>query len=195
MDVGANLGVFTYALWRLGCQVEAFEPVPEFAARIRVFGRHRIQVHQVALSAAAGVARLAFPREGSVVDLGRGSLSPPEKRTDQIEVPLRTLDEYQFSDVSFVKIDVEGHELDVLRGAADTIARWRPTFLIEIEQRHLSFPMTRVFQHLADLGYRGSFLDGSVVRSISAFSYEQHQQAWLHDVYSPRYVNNFFFAS
>jgi FkbM family methyltransferase len=195
VDVGANLGVFTYALWRLGCQVEAFEPVPEYAAGIRAFDARRIQVHQVALSAGSGDAQLQFPREGGVVDLGRGSLSPPHVLRDQIAVPVKALDHYGFSDISFIKIDVEGHELDVLQGAAETIKRCRPNLLVEIEQRHLTFPMTRVFQHLADLGYRGSFIEAGVLRSLSEFSYERHQQPWLHDVYAPEYVNNFVFAS
>lgn len=194
VDVGANLGVFTYALWRLGCQVEAFEPVPVYAAQIRAFGASRIRVHQVALSAKAGDARLQFPMEGGVVDLGRGSISPPDPLADQIHVPVKLLDEYEFSDVSFMKIDVEGHELDVLKGAAATIARCRPNLFVEIEQRHLSFPITQVFDHLASLGYRGSFIQRGVLHPLSAFSYERDQQQWLDDVYAPQYVNNFVFT-
>jgi FkbM family methyltransferase len=178
----------------MGCQVEAFEPVPLFASGIRAFNQPRVRVHQVALSAAPGTARLHFPSAAGGVDLGQGSLSLSAGRPDKMDVPVKTLDEFGFDDVSFIKIDVEGHELDVLKGAAETIARCRPNLIVEIEQRHLAFPMTRVFQYLADLGYRGSFIEAGVQQPLSAFSYERHQQQWLHNVYAPQYVNNFIFA-
>ena len=195
LDVGANVGVYTYLLWRLCVRVEAFEPIPEYADVIRAFGAPNIGVHQVALSSASGTRKLYFAREQGVTDLGRGSLSPPESREDLIEVPVRTLDEYELSNVSFMKLDVEGHELDVLKGAKRTVERWRPNLLVEIEQRHLSFPMTIVFDHLRDLGYRAHFPDCGRLRPIAEFSYERHQLPYLHDVYSPNYINNFVFLS
>jgi FkbM family methyltransferase len=195
VDVGANLGVYTYALWRLGARVEAFEPLPDFAAAIRAFGAPTIRVHQVALSSAPGVRPFYFARDGGVVDRGRGSLSPAAPGSDRVDVPTRTLDEYRFPDVTFIKIDAEGHELEVLRGAAETIRRYRPALLIEIEQRHLPFPMQVVFDHLAGLGYHGEFLEGGRRRPLSEFSHERHQQAWLSDVYAPQYINNFLFVA
>ena len=55
---------------------------------------------------------------------------------ETIRVPLRTLDSYNLSNIGFIKIDVEGHELDVLRGAEVTLRRDQPNLLIEIENRH-----------------------------------------------------------
>lgn len=49
-----------------------------------------------------------------------------------VEVPKRTLDSYKFEDVDAIKIDVEGSELLVIQGAADTIDRCRPSVQVEI---------------------------------------------------------------
>jgi hypothetical protein len=49
---------------------------------------------------------------------------------------LQRLDDFHPDDIGLVNIDVEGHELAVLRGAADTFARNRPTVLVEAEEHH-----------------------------------------------------------
>jgi len=73
---------------------------------------------------------------------GWGSLDPyncPDVvclRTQQIE--LETLDSMKIPDVRFIKIDVEGHELEVLCGAQETIRQDRPHLLIEVREKHLS---------------------------------------------------------
>jgi FkbM family methyltransferase len=194
VDVGANVGLYTYALSRLCRRVEAFDPLAENAAAIRAFGSPRVRVHQTALSSASGTRRLYFARAGAVVDRGQGSLSATD-RTDQVEVSVRRLDEFDFPQVSFMKIDVEGHELEVLKGGEATIRRWQPNLLIEIEQRHLPFPMTDVFRYVQGLGYTGWFVDTGQLAPLSRFSYDRHQQAFLGDVYAPGYVNNFVFRA
>lgn len=54
------------------------------------------------------------------------------RRRQTIPVTVNTIDSYQFSDVGFIKIDVEGYERFVLEGAQDTINRCRPTIQLEI---------------------------------------------------------------
>lgn len=52
-------------------------------------------------------------------------------------VELRTLDSYGFADVDFLKIDCEGYELEVLKGAKDTLARCKPCVIVEQKARCL----------------------------------------------------------
>ena len=54
----------------------------------------------------------------------------------RIKVQQRMLDEYNFENVDYIKVDVEGHELDVLQGGVKTIKRCKP--LIVIEQNHIT---------------------------------------------------------
>jgi len=59
--------------------------------------------------------------------------SRPESRTRDTEtVAVKTLDSYQFTDVGFIKIDVEGYEQFVLQGAEQTVKQSRPTIQLEI---------------------------------------------------------------
>ena len=65
------------------------------------------------------------------------SLSDLNGRAVQsIDVPVKRLDDLHLDQVGLIKIDVEGHELAVLRGAADTLTRNRPAVLAEAEERH-----------------------------------------------------------
>jgi hypothetical protein len=68
-------------------------------------------------------------------------------------VRLRRLDDLVRPDhVAFVKCDVEGHKLEVLKAGSELVSR-RPTMLMEIEQRYHDEPIQPVFEHLQDLGY------------------------------------------
>ncbi|MFG1428737.1 FkbM family methyltransferase [Roseixanthobacter glucoisosaccharinicivorans] len=148
VDVGANLGLFSYILAKSGAQVLAIEPQPKlFAYLQKVVGRG-VEVRQFALSDSEGTAKLAVPRMMSL----RGAASqqdalatiedsnPISKRSDLdlIEVPITSLDRL-LSDrqqVDFIKIDVEGHEFSVLRGGLNVIKTFHPVFMIEIVGRH-----------------------------------------------------------
>ena len=51
-------------------------------------------------------------------------------------MPVKRLDDQHLDNVGLIKIDVEGHELAVLHGAADTLTRNRPAVVVEAEERH-----------------------------------------------------------
>lgn len=193
IDVGANNGVYTYALSKIGAQVEAFEPLPGCVRALEAFESSQVNVHAVALSSYSGESEIFVPRKNGVTHTGLASFRRPAGNYETVPVPVRRLDEYGFRNVSFMKIDVEGHELEVLKGAASTIATSHPLLLVEVEQRHLSVPMEQVFDAFGRLGYTGFvFLDGRM-RPLTAFSYERHQKPFLDDVEGPEYVNNFVF--
>lgn len=193
IDVGANNGLYTYALSRLGARVEAFEPVPLCARTLEAFRSRNVRVHEVALSSTSGEREIFVPRATGVIHTSLASFRKPEGTFETLRVPVRRLDEYYFRGVSFIKIDVEGHELDVLKGSIETIARSHPLLLIEVEQRHLTFPMELVFRELSQLGYAGFFLFDGRINPLKTFSYRLHQEPFLDEVLSDRYVNNFIF--
>jgi FkbM family methyltransferase len=197
-DVGANNGLYTHVLAKRGAFVEAFEPQPECVAVLQAYASRRrlrnVQVHAVALSATTGIGTLHLPR-GSASSPS-ASLRATRDTDTTLEVVLEPLDAFEFSDLMLVKIDVEGAELDVLRGAAETLRRCRPLLFVEIEQRHHREPITQVFDQIAWLGYDGAFLDGSGrLRPLSAFDVErcQHEAALRPNREQP-YINNFFFS-
>jgi FkbM family methyltransferase len=136
IDAGANQGFFAYALSDFAGRVIAFEPNPDYALFARWMLRGRAQVHALALSDHAGHATFTVPVSDQGVALHfAGSLKPthtnfPAFRSYEVEV--RRLDDFGFADVRFIKADVEGSEREVLDGARATIARDRPTILLEL---------------------------------------------------------------
>ena len=70
-----------------------------------------------------------------------------------------------------------------------------PEMIIEIEQRHLSFPMDDVFKLLDSYGYNAFFLSGRRLRPYSQFSYSMGQEPYLDNLSSAAYIHNFVFLS
>jgi FkbM family methyltransferase len=136
VDIGANQGVFAYALSDIADRVVAFEPNPDYAAFARWMLRGRAEVHELALSdkSSRGTLHVPLSDQGMALHLA-GSLKRTHaqfrnNRTYDVEV--RTLDDFGLTNVRFVKADVEGSEREVLEGARATLARDRPVILLEL---------------------------------------------------------------
>ena len=136
VDVGANQGVFAYALAGIADRVVAFEPNPDYAMFARWMLRGRAEVRTVALSDQPGRATLHVPLsdDGMVLHLaGNLKHTHSQFRNEQTyDVDVSTLDAFELSNVRFIKVDVEGSEREVLDGARATIARDRPILLLEL---------------------------------------------------------------
>jgi FkbM family methyltransferase len=194
IDVGANHGIYSYALARLGHRVEAFEPQPSCAATLRSWACGRVNLHEIALSDVEGTLPLYIPMIRGVPLSGYATLDDPADGCEMLEVPVRRLDDFGFSDVSFIKVDVEGHEARVLRGASETIQRWGPVLMIEISLLHLAEQEIHdLFAQVESYGYQGRFFDHRQLRPLSAFSIERHQRARLDGDRSAPFVFNFIF--
>jgi FkbM family methyltransferase len=157
VDVGANQGFFSFALAAIADRVVAFEPQPDYAFFARRMLRGRAEVHELALSDRAGRGTFHVPLadDGMVLHFA-GSLKRTHtqfKNNRTYEVEIRTLDEFGFSDVRFIKADVEGSEREVLDGAARTIARDRPVILLELLSGTHADPGAYTAAICRDFGY------------------------------------------
>lgn len=141
-DIGANVGFFTVIGAKLvgpDGRVHAFEPVPENVACIRhniaINNFRNVQVWQNAVSdiSGPGELQLAHYSGGSAL----ATVAPPPDLKGLISVDLVTVDELvqqqEVKPPTVVKIDVEGAEIQVLRGMRQTIKRYRPVLLYEID--------------------------------------------------------------
>jgi len=170
LDIGANHGVYSYWLSKqVGStgRVIAFEPQPEMAEYISdlrgSFGLKNLLIENVGLSDVAGSSHLARAKVGdggaSIVE----QASSEGARRCTIPVEIDTLDNrlvaYGSPQISFIKCDVEGHELKVFRGAVDMLTRDHPTLLFECHDPEAK--EGSLFSFLTDLGYDGFFFDGS----------------------------------
>jgi FkbM family methyltransferase len=204
IDVGGNIGVYTYHLARLSKAVITFEPNPDYVDRIERLGVRKSRIEQVALSDSSGVAELRIPIVRGGEDAGMASLSkhavPDEECSRAISVKLARLDDYGLADVGFIKIDVEGHEEGVLAGAMATINRDRPNLLIEIEERHNPGGLERIVGVLKDAGYAGFFFLNGEKRPVTDFRADVHQVVanlsaeGIHNRRALPYINNFLFV-
>lgn len=138
VDIGAHSGRHLASM--LDCvgssgKAMAFEPLPEQFAFLQTrFPVPQVQLENVALSDEPGVADFTFAR-GTPEESGLKSRIFNSSAADPvtIEVKVATLDDYMDSldGLSFVKIDVEGAEMDCLRGGATVLQRFRPLVSIE----------------------------------------------------------------
>ena len=209
IDIGANAGFYTYALSRLYDVVEVFEPQSWCTENILSYSKSspcQINIYNVGLADDNGSLNLYIPiSEGDYSQLvqGVGSLTTGlasfkklEGEQKTIEVPVRKLDDYNFQDVSFMKIDVEGYESKVIEGATQTIMRERPILLMEIENRHLDGKsITDIFDQISDFGYEGGFLHKGRIEKLSDFytQIQAKQNYFLEEVSQKTYINNFIF--
>jgi len=135
IDVGAFDGAYTYYLSKLSESVESFEPQSELADLISKYQNSKINVHNIGLADIDGNLELQIPNCAGKALASFRDINIP---CDKISVPVKRLDDFNFKDVTFIKIDVEGYECKVIDGGSATILREMPVLLIEIEQRHLN---------------------------------------------------------
>lgn len=186
VDVGASWGLFSYHLARKvggSGTVFSYEPHPMNKAVLERLASARPNVHfrPVAVSDVAGSADMQVPVFGSRRVTAQSSLAHGFEgqhgvRVDKVTVPtVRLDDEIGDRHIDFIKIDVEGHEMSVLRGGAAMLRKHIPPMLIEIEQRHLDCPIKDVFAEIEDIGYALYFIDGAAIRPIEEFDLDRHQ--------------------
>lgn len=202
IDVGANCGLYTRELARLSKNVHAFEPSRQMADVLRQTSAANVEVHEVALSDREGQAELLIPQGEQGAVHGLASLEPQVAQAAQscvaLNVPMARLDAVVHDDVAFVKVDVEGHELNVLNGAVDLIERCRPIFLVEAEDRHREGATASIFEFFDDHGYNGFFIEDGDIMAVEEFDARIFQDPTSLLPNGGRkagraYINNFFF--
>lgn len=173
IDVGAWYGPWTHWLARACRRVVTVEANPELAEFLTRMAPPNVYIVPAAASDVAGTAELWLPDGGKGTE-GRASLSPQGSRGRLVAVDTIRLDDLDVPDVGLVKIDVEGHELAVLRGAEALVRRWRPTLVVEIEDARA--PAAPTLELLAGWGYEGSFFSGGLWHPLAGFDLAAHQR-------------------
>ena len=191
LDIGAHRGVYSAGMLRSvgrAGAVEAFEPNPRHAAQLRAMARRarNFTVHEGALSDRDGSAELMVPTVQGTQYHGYGSLRDPRDRLVDAVIEVVDVSTHRLDDllagaerVDFVKCDVEGHEEEVLRGAEDILTRFRPTVLIELEQRHRGTDPNLTIDYLMGFGLTGYALFHEGLGPVEHFDLECNQLQYL----------------
>jgi FkbM family methyltransferase len=203
VDVGANKGSFLPSLsWAAGPgTVVAFEPQPALADYLRRACRAarltNVVVEAAGVSDRAGRLTLHVPGAGGVSP--GASFEPVVAAVSpgrDVAVPVVTLDDYFQSEtrkIAAIKVDVEGHELAVLRGAEGMLARHAPLVVFECEARHVGVEGLRAaLTFFAERGYGGWFVRRRRVVGLQEFDSSVHQDQSAGRFWdAPGYCNNF----
>jgi FkbM family methyltransferase len=208
VDVGVWWGPWSWWLARRSVRLHSFEPIAELCSNVASVMPPNVTLHNVALSDRSGTAEIWIPSGGMGTE-GRSSIEPswqPATGGRYETVPTECLDAFELKDIGFVKIDVEGHEMAVLRGAETLLATERPNIMIEIEQHgNDADHMSQIVELLGRHGYRGSFLRSGTWVPLSEFdpvgAQEMAQRAARSGyvknllLYARRHVHNFLFTA
>lgn len=167
MDVGANVGAYLFTLENhlKPENIFAFEPNPQLFKRLqRLF--QRVNLSSVALSDISTIAEFKIPVINGEKVHTRGTLQTSikeknEEKTILQKVEVKPLDDLdlKFQKLDFIKIDVEGNEMQTLRGAKKTIQKYRPILMVEMEQRHHNENLWTLISEISDWGYSVNYLN------------------------------------
>ncbi|MET3961926.1 FkbM family methyltransferase [Marmoricola sp. OAE513] len=207
IDVGANAGQYAAVIEdAVGREsLTLLEPLPDLAATLRQ-RFPGVRVENLAASDVAGAATIRIPsiegREYNTRATLNDHTEPGQGGSREVAIVTEPLDSVVerlgLGRIDLVKVDVEGHEPEVVRGARRTLSAPDVLLLMEIEARHHDFPITEVFGLITALGLRGYVFDTSslTVMSIDDFAVEKHQH--VEDLVNRafvKYLNNFWFVA
>jgi FkbM family methyltransferase len=211
IDVGANNGMYAIPLAGAGARLVAFEANPVLCAWLRSELPNSVTVENFALADGEGRVTLRIPIIAGQEIAGMATIAETNsfedfevERTRHLEVPAISLDKYaadrlRNQAITFVKIDVEGAEGSVLKGARTILQRDHPVLLVETEIRH-GADLAAIFADLAQMDYRPYILAESVDRLVATSIDEVPRLQAAGNApqpgraASPHYINNFFFV-
>ena len=177
IDVGVYRGVYSYQMSKLSSHVHSFEPNPLIYPYLEKNLKKIIKnltLYNIALSDKSEIVDLKIPNRFKILNknnyeerfkLGLATIHNENllenNKFSLFRVRAEKLDNLIKKDnIGFIKIDVEGHEKNVLMGAEKIIKRCKPNLLIEIEERHTNDKVKNIINFINDFGYNSFFSDG-----------------------------------
>lgn len=129
IDIGAHVGLWARGLTKVFDKVIAFEPCNEFADILVKNAPNVHTLHRCALGATEGSVSLNItPDNTGSTHVARGESG---------SIQMLPLDHFKLNDIDFIKIDVEGYELDVVKGAFETLSRNDPVLIVEQKDKYI----------------------------------------------------------
>lgn len=207
LDIGSHKGGYLYWLRKsVGEEglVYAYEPQPTLfyylEKFISAYQFKNIKLEHAGVSSKKGNLKLFIPKAEGLTSPGATFEERPLVESGHyIDVPVLQIDEAlkdRKNKVSLIKIDVEGHELEVFKGAEELLMEDKPKLLFECENRHLNNRTVHdVFNYLKDLGFEGSFFKNGALKPLDQFDPKTDQAIDSNKEIENKkaYCNNFVF--
>jgi FkbM family methyltransferase len=138
IDVGSNVGFWSKEMCEKFNHVFSFEPHPEniicYKQNLKKFQNYTLYDNAV-----SNVTDIELPLHISSSKCGNASLFNFHKeitKYNTIKVRVKRIDDFKFEDISFIKIDVQNHEKEVIEGSIETIQRCKPILCLELPNRN-----------------------------------------------------------
>ncbi len=169
IDVGVYRGVHSYEMSKYSNKVHAFEPNPVIYKDLENYLskiKSNIKLYNYALSNVEEIKNLKIPLRNSKINKDNyeeyykmGLASIHESNTlatyESFQVKSIKLDNINIDNkISLIKIDVEGHELEVINGGIKLINKYKPNLIIEIEERHSKRKVMETINKISEIGYK-----------------------------------------
>mgnify|MGYP001452441419 CR=1 FL=1 len=182
VDVGVYRGIYSYKLSNEFKHVHSFEPNPilfPYLKKNLTKIIRNISLYNLAASDSNGEINLKIPSRNKsmfktnyeeLYKLGAATIHAENKikKFDSLKVKKVKLDDILNDKIiSFIKIDVEGHEKEVIDGSKEIINKNKPTLLVEIEKRHTGRPVNETIKFINNLGYNSHYLQNGKLRSTN----------------------------
>ncbi len=134
IDVGANVGLWTRILSSYFRHIDAVEPIPENinCMMYNLSDCFNVEIHTLAVSRETGYLPMTYMEDAATASVSKFSEA-------HLHVACKPLDDFGFTNVSFIKIDVEGYENNVVLSGEKMIRRDRPTIVVEQKKRTLKY--------------------------------------------------------
>ena len=176
IDIGAHVGISVLHWKKLFERVTAFEPMVDHfeCLKLNVADLEGVTAHNCAISNQEAVLKGAYrsgKNSGSFQLLDDAFLAYKGKQKNRTiyDIPSKRLDSFEFDCVDLIKIDVEGWEFEVLKGAVETIKKHKPTLMVEFtggsdyKSMH-RYNVDEYYALIEDIGYRAVIrVDGDTI--------------------------------
>ncbi len=203
-DVGSNIGSFVVIANKTipAPNIYGFEPIPKLNSRLRVLFPDS-HISSIALSNIKKNTQFKIPKINNTHLLTRGTLNTSFTETNEqsfitLDVKTDTLDNFtsdnKILNIDLIKIDVEGHEFEVIKGGVASLKKYKPVLIIEIEQRHHQPNINVIIDAIKMLDYHCFYFDSNTFKLVPLLVDPATLQQSEHFEKSRMYVHNFIFV-
>ncbi len=191
LDIGVYRGIYSYKLAQNFKFVHSFEAnpllYPYLNKNLKKIVKN-IDLYNFALSDSDGETELKLPLRSvslfknnieEIYKLGAASIHPNNNfdKFKNITIRKKKLDNIEIKNkIGFIKIDVEGHEIEVINGAIETIKKDKPILLIEIEKRHSKRSVDDSLSFINQLGYKSFYVKNNELISTNELKNKVFEQ-------------------
>jgi FkbM family methyltransferase len=158
LDIGGNIGTTTLLMSEVlspNCKIFAFEPIYSDILLKNVADNmlsHKVNVYPYGVGNEIKTLKIKPINLLDNINFGAVSITTLEDKDDSYKIDIIPIDYFNFENISLIKIDVEGMEIEVLEGCFNLLNRYKPTILIETYQLD-ELKQTNIFNQLTKLGY------------------------------------------